>query len=141
MTTQAQGGVPAIRGYLDEGGRSGILAWILSTDHKRIGVLYLASMVSLFFVAMAIGVLMRIEQLRLDPPFFTPQTYNAFFTVHGVIMIFMFVLPGLSAAFGNFMLPLLIGARATWPWRSGSPRPFRLSLPRSKVRAIGSGAA
>lgn len=111
MTTSAQDRVAAVRGYLDEGGRRGIRAWVLSTDHKRIGVLYLASMVSLFLVATTIGVLMRIEQLRLDPPFFTPQTYNAFFTVHGVIMIFMFVLPGLSASFGNFMLPIMIGAR------------------------------
>jgi cytochrome c oxidase subunit I len=111
MTTSAQDTVPAVWGYLDEGGRRGIRAWTLSTDHKRIGVLYLASMVFLFLVAMTIGVLMRIEQLRLDPPIFSPQTYNAFFTVHGVIMIFMFVLPGLSSSFGNFMLPIMIGAR------------------------------
>ncbi|MDM7997680.1 MAG: cbb3-type cytochrome c oxidase subunit I [Acidobacteriota bacterium] len=97
--------------YLDEGGRGGILSWIGSTDHKRIGVLYLASMLILFFVAVAIGVLMRIEQLVLEPPIFAPQTYNAFFTVHGVIMIFMFVLPGLPAVFGNFFLPIMIGAR------------------------------
>jgi cytochrome c oxidase subunit 1 len=97
--------------YLDEGGRKGIRGWILSTDHKRIGVLYLASMLFLFFIAVTIGVLMRIEQLTLDPPLFAPQIYNAFFTVHGVIMIFMFVLPGLPAVFGNFFLPIMIGAR------------------------------
>ena len=97
--------------YLDEGQRQGILGWILSTDHKRIGVLYLASMLILFFVAVTIGVLMRIEQLTLDPPLFAPQVYNAFFTVHGVIMIFMFVLPGLPAVFGNFFLPIMIGAK------------------------------
>jgi cytochrome c oxidase subunit 1 len=97
--------------YLTEGGRGGILSWILSTDHKRIGILYLAAMVALFFVAVTIGVLMRIEQLTLDPPLFAPQTYNAFFTVHGVIMIFMFVLPGLASVFGNFFLPIMIGAR------------------------------
>lgn len=97
--------------YLDVPGRKGILSWILSTDHKRIGVLYLASMVFLFFVAVGIGVLMRVEQLVLDPPLFSPLTYNALFTVHGVIMIFMFVLPGLGAVFGNFFLPIMIGAR------------------------------
>ncbi len=99
------------RSYLDEGGRKGILAWILSTDHKRIGILYLAGMMSLFFVAVTIGVLMRVEQLTVRHPLFPPQIYNAFFTVHGVIMIFMFVLPGLPAVFGNFFLPILIGAR------------------------------
>jgi cytochrome c oxidase subunit I len=97
--------------YLDEGRRKGILGWILSTDHKRIGILYLASMLILFFIAVTIGVLMRIEQLTLNPPLFAPQVYNAFFTVHGVIMIFMFVLPGLPAVFGNFFLPIMIGAK------------------------------
>jgi cytochrome c oxidase subunit 1 len=111
MSTVATSEIPTARGYLDEGGRKGILAWILSTDHKRIGVLYLASMLTLFLVAMTLGVLMRIEQLTVHPPLFSPETYNAFFTVHGVIMIFMFVLPGLSATFGNFFLPIMIGAR------------------------------
>ena len=97
--------------YLTEGRRKGIRSWILSTDHKRIGVLYLVSMVSLFFIAVLIGVLMRIEQLTIETPMFEPQTYNAFFTVHGVIMIFMFVLPGLPAVFGNFFLPIMIGAK------------------------------
>jgi cytochrome c oxidase subunit I len=96
--------------YLEEGGK-GIRSWIFSTDHKRIGILYLGSMVALFFVAVTIGVLMRVEQLAMTPPFFRPLIYNAFFTVHGVIMIFMFVLPGLPATFGNFFLPIMIGAR------------------------------
>ena len=99
------------RGYLDEGGRSGVLGWLLSTDHKRIGVLYLASMLAMFFVAVAIGVLMRVEQLWTEEPVFSPAAYNAFFTVHGVIMTFMFVLPGLPAVFGNFFLPIMIGAK------------------------------
>ena len=68
-------------------------------------------MLSLFFVAVTFGVLMRIEQLTNDPPIFPPQMYNALFTLHGVIMIFMFVLPGLSAIFGNFFLPIMIGAK------------------------------
>jgi cytochrome c oxidase subunit I len=97
--------------YLDEGARKGILGWLLTTDHKRIGILYLVSMVALFFVAVTIGVLMRIEQLTLHPPMFSPKIYNAFFTVHGVIMIFMFVIPGLPAVFGNFFMPIMIGAK------------------------------
>jgi cytochrome c oxidase subunit 1 len=111
MTRSAIGNVTAAQSYLEAGGRRGIAAWLLSTDHKRVGVLYLGSMLSLFLVAMTIGVLMRIEQLTVHPPLFAPQTYNAFFTVHGVIMIFMFVLPGLSASFGNFFLPIMIGAK------------------------------
>jgi len=110
MATMAQAAIPEERSYLDEG-RPGILGWITSTDHKRIGVLYLASMVTFFLVAMTIGVLMRIEQFTVRTPLFSPQVYNAFFTLHGVIMIFLFVLPGLSASFGNFFLPILIGAK------------------------------
>jgi len=109
MTSSAE--TATYRGFLDEGGRKGLLAWLLSTDHKRVGILYLGAMVFLFFVAVAIGVLMRIEQLVTTTAIFPPAMYNALFTVHGVIMIFMFVLPGLAAVFGNFMLPIMIGAR------------------------------
>lgn len=111
MTIPAQGEASAYRSFLDVSDRKGILAWILSTDHKRIGILYLTSMVTLFLIAMTIGVLMRIEQLSMSHPMFSPAVYNAFFTVHGVIMIFMFVIPGASAVFGNFCLPIMIGAR------------------------------
>jgi cytochrome c oxidase subunit 1 len=111
MKSTAQSDPMAPRSYLDEGKRPGILGWILSTDHKRIGILYLAAMFVLFLIGATIGVLMRIEQLNIDSPLFSAQTYNAFFTVHGVIMIFMFVIPGLPAVFGNFFLPLMIGAR------------------------------
>jgi cytochrome c oxidase subunit I len=110
MATLVHDSVFAERSFLDTG-RPGIRSWLLSTDHKRIGLLYLAAMVSLFFVAVLIGVLMRVEQLTINPPLFSPAVYNAFFTVHGVIMIFMFVLPGLPAVFGNFFLPIMIGAR------------------------------
>jgi cytochrome c oxidase subunit 1 len=109
MTSVAQSAT--VSSYLDAGDRRGFLAWVLSTDHKRIGILYLVSLAVLFFVAVTIGVLMRVEQLSVNPPPFAPATYNAFFTVHGVIMIFMFVLPGLPSVFGNFFLPILIGAR------------------------------
>ena len=110
MTNSAVGAVPASWGYLEQGKRKGIPGWLLTTDHKRISVLYLAAMLAFFSLAVLIGVLMRIEQLMLDPPLFSAQTYNALFTLHGVIMIFLFVLPGLSAAFGNFFLPIMIGA-------------------------------
>jgi cytochrome c oxidase subunit 1 len=111
MTTLARGEVLPARSYLEESHRKGLLSWILSVDHKRIGVLYLASLAVLFLVAMTIGVLMRVEQLTRNPPLFDAATYNALFTVHGVIMIFMFVLPGLPSVFGNFLLPIMIGAR------------------------------
>jgi len=92
-------------------GASGLRSWVTSTDHKRIGILYLATMVTFFLVAAVFGVLMRIEQLTMGPTIMTAQSYNVLFTVHGVIMIFLFVVPGLPAVFGNFFLPILIGAR------------------------------
>ena len=94
-----------------QAGRKGLLGWLLTTDHKRIGILYLIVMVTLFLVGVGIGIVMRLEQLPLTHPLMTAETYNALFTYHGVIMIFLFVIPGLSAPFGNFFLPILIGAR------------------------------
>jgi len=96
--------------YEYQGKHKGNLGWILSTDHKRIGLLYLWSMLSFFLVGVALGVLMRLEMLTMGPTIMQPQTYNAIFTLHGIIMIFLFIVPGIPAAFGNFFLPIMIGA-------------------------------
>ena len=97
--------------FYDQSKRQGILAWLLTTDHKRIAILYLISLVTFFLVGMTLGVFMRLEQLTMGPTIMKPTTYNALFTLHGVIMIFLFVIPGLPAVFGNFCLPLMIGAK------------------------------
>lgn len=89
----------------------GILAWILSTDHKRIGILYLITMSVFFLGAVGLGFMMRLEMLTPGKTVMEPQTYNTLFTLHGIIMIFLFIIPGLPAVFGNFMLPLMIGAK------------------------------
>ncbi len=91
--------------------RKGLLSWLVTTDHKRIAILYLVSMLSFFLVGMTLGVFMRLEQLTTGPTMMKPTTYNAIFTLHGVIMIFLFVIPGLPAVFGNFLLPIMIGAK------------------------------
>ncbi|MFA6598238.1 MAG: cbb3-type cytochrome c oxidase subunit I [Ignavibacteriaceae bacterium] len=99
-------------GYLDyKGKHSGILAWILSTDHKRIGLLYLMSTLSFFAVGVTFGFLMRLELIAPGRTIMDAQTYNSIFTLHGIIMIFLFIIPGLPAVFGNFFLPILIGAK------------------------------
>lgn len=98
--------------YLENTGRyKGIWAWLTSTDHKRIGLMYLYAIAAFFIVGVIIGLLMRIELISPGKTIVEPQTYNGFFTVHGIIMIFMVVIPGLSATFGNFCLPIMIGAR------------------------------
>ena len=94
-----------------QGKYKGLLGWILSTDHKRIGLLYLYSMMTMFTVGVLLGLAMKFELLAPGKTIMGPQAYNATFTVHGVIMIFMIVVPGLPAVFGNFLLPLMIGAK------------------------------
>ncbi len=89
----------------------GILGWILSTDHKRIGLLYLYTMLVFFSVAAILGLLMKIQLIAPGHTIMGPATYNAMFTMHGIIMIFIIVVPGLPAVFGNFFLPLMIGAK------------------------------
>jgi len=96
--------------YNYKGKHSGIFAWILSVDHKRIGLLYLFSMITFFLIGMTLGFFMRLELWSTGRDIMGPQTYNALFTLHGIIMIFLVIIPGIPAAFGNFMLPIQIGA-------------------------------
>jgi cytochrome c oxidase subunit I len=98
--------------YLQYKGRyKGIFAWILSTDHKRVGLLYLYSIMVFFIIGAILGLLMKLELIAPGKTIMGPQAYNGFFTLHGIIMIFLIVIPGLFAVFGNFFLPLMIGAR------------------------------
>ncbi len=98
--------------YLEYKGKyKGILSWLLTTDHKKIGLLYLYCVVVFFFVAAILGVLMRIELIAPGETIMGPQTYNGMFTIHGIIMIFVIVIPALPAIFGNFFLPIMIGAK------------------------------
>lgn len=88
----------------------GLLAWLLTTDHKRIGIMYLVSILSFFLVGLTFAFMMRLEMLTPGPTIVDAQTYNSFFTLHGMIMVFLFIIPGIPAVFGNFFLPLQIGA-------------------------------
>jgi len=89
----------------------GIFAWIFSTDHKRIGLLYLYSIMTFFILGAILGLLMKFELVAPGKTIMGPETYNGVFTIHGITMIFLIVIPGLPAVFGNFLLPLMIGAR------------------------------
>ena len=97
--------------YEETGGRRGIFSWLFSTDHKRISIMYLMSMLTFFLVAVFIGIFMRLELISPGETLMSAHTYNALFTLHGVLMIFFFVIPGIPAAFGNFFLPIQIGAK------------------------------
>ncbi|MCB0806436.1 MAG: cytochrome c oxidase subunit I [Bacteroidales bacterium] len=89
--------------------KRGLFSWIFSTDHKRIGLLYFYAIISFFLVAMALGFLMRLELIAPGETVMGAKTYNQVFTLHGVIMIFLFLIPSVPAFFGNFLLPLMIG--------------------------------
>ncbi len=99
------------KGFYTDSPRSGILGWLLSTDHKRIGIMYLCCILAMFIVAACLGLLIRLELIAPGVTIMKAQTYNATFTVHGIIMIFLFIIPSVPAAFGNLVLPIQLGAR------------------------------
>jgi cytochrome c oxidase subunit I len=86
-------------------------SWLFTTDHKRIALLYLISITLYFFVGGAFAVLMRIHLIDPQGALVQPETYNKLFTMHGIIMIFFFLIPSIPAVFGNFLVPMMIGAR------------------------------
>jgi cytochrome c oxidase subunit 1 len=89
--------------------KRGIFSWIFSVDHKRIGLLYLYSLITFFLVGVTLGLLMRYELLNPGKDLLEAKTYNQIFTLHGVIMIFLFIIPSIPAVFGNFFLPIMLG--------------------------------
>jgi cytochrome c oxidase subunit I len=91
--------------------KEGVLSWLLTTDHKRIGLLYVASVTVLFFVGGFFALLMRLELLTPPSDLVSPETYNKLFTMHGIIMVWFFLIPSIPATLGNFILPMMIGAK------------------------------
>src|SRR4051794_25317398 len=89
----------------------GIKSWLLTKDHKRIGVLYLFTVTLFFFLGGAFATLIRIELLTPQGDMVSADTYNKLFTMHGVAMVFFFLIPSIPATLGNFFLPMMIGAR------------------------------
>ncbi|HVR79237.1 MAG TPA: cbb3-type cytochrome c oxidase subunit I [Acidimicrobiia bacterium] len=89
---------------------SGFWSWLTTVDHKRIGVMYGYAAFTFFLIGGIEALLLRIQLAQANSEFLTAGAYNALFTMHGTTMIFLFVMPA-SAAFMNYLLPLLIGAR------------------------------
>jgi cytochrome c oxidase subunit I len=96
----------------------GILSWLFTLDHKRIAIMYCTAILFAFFLGGVMALLIRTELLAPKTPetfnvgnIMKPDTYNRVFTLHGAIMIFLFVIPGIPAIFGNFALPLMLGAK------------------------------
>jgi cytochrome c oxidase subunit 1 len=89
----------------------GILSWLLTADHKRIAMLYLISITFFFFVGGLFAGLIRLELLTPQPDLVASDTYNKLFTMHGIVMIFLFLVPSVPATIGNFLIPIMIGTR------------------------------
>ncbi len=89
---------------------TGIWSWLLTLDHKRIGLMYLFAILFWFLLAVLLGGVLRLELMFPGETILSPGLYNSAFTLHGVIMIFLFIIPALPAIFGNFFLPIHIGA-------------------------------
>ena len=89
----------------------GIKSWLLTTDHKRIALLYLTSITFMFLVGGIAATLMRIHLIEPEGALFQPETYNKMFSIHGIVMVFFFLIPSIPAVLGNFLVPMMVGAR------------------------------
>jgi cytochrome c oxidase subunit 1 len=89
----------------------GVKSWLLTKDHKRIGLLYLMTITLFFFLGGAFAVLIRLELLTPPGDLVQSETYNKLFTAHGIVMIFFFLIPSIPSVLGNFLVPMMIGAR------------------------------
>lgn len=107
MTARPSNLVP--HNYLNAG--YSVRSWLLTRDHKRIAILYLLSITFFFFIGGAAAVLFRLELMTPEGDLVISENYNKLFTIHGVIMVFFFLVPSIPAVLGNFFLPMMIGAR------------------------------
>ncbi|GJM43417.1 MAG: cytochrome c oxidase subunit I [Gemmatimonadota bacterium] len=89
----------------------GLKSWLFTLDHKRIGVMYLVATLSAFLMGGIFALLVRFEHLTPGRTFMDADSYNQAFTLHGAIMVFLFIIPAIPAAFGNFIMPIMLGAK------------------------------
>src|SRR5215813_4473371 len=92
---------------VDYGWRS----WLFTTDHKRIGLLYLVSITLFFFLGGFFALLIRLDLMTPPGDLISSETYNKMFSMHGIIMVFFFLIPSIPAVIGNFVLPMMLGAK------------------------------
>ena len=90
--------------------QGGVVSWLTTTDHKRIGILYVGTALTFFGVAVCLALVMRLQLIVPNNTLLAPEKYNQFFTMHGTTMVFLFAMPAL-AGLVNYLIPLMIGAR------------------------------
>ena len=89
----------------------GLKSWLLTLDHKRIGLLYLFGVSGFFLLGGIFALLIRLELLTPKGDLVQPDMYNRLFTMHGVMMVFFFLIPAIPGILGNFLIPIQIGAK------------------------------
>ena len=89
----------------------GIRSWLFTTDHKRIAMLYLLSITAMFFVGGFFALMIRLELLTPAGDLLLADTYNKMFSMHGQVMVFFFLVPSIPAVLGNFLIPMMVGAK------------------------------
>jgi cytochrome c oxidase subunit 1 len=95
--------------YLTDG--TTVMSWLNTRDHKRVGVMFLATVIFFLFLGGLFALTLRLKLLQPGPFLIDALSYNRLFTLHGIVMIFMFMIPAIPSGFGNFVLPLMLGAR------------------------------
>ena len=108
-TKPTPGDTPSQVNYLNCA--TGILSWLGTLDHKRIGIMYLVSVLTSFFLAGMLALVVRTELIWPGQTIIDQDTYNQIFTLHGAIMIFLVIIPSVPASLGNFVLPIMLGAK------------------------------
>lgn len=91
--------------------KKGLMSWLVTVDHKRIGLMYLVSVLAAFALGGFFALGLRLELFSAGETVMTADTYNRFFTLHGAVMVFLFIVPAIPASLGNFILPLQLGAK------------------------------
>ncbi|MEP6652329.1 MAG: cbb3-type cytochrome c oxidase subunit I [Myxococcales bacterium] len=89
----------------------GVMSWLKTLDHKRIGIMYFASVLATFLLGGIFAMIVRFELTTPEPTLISANTYNRMFTLHGMVMVFLFMIPAIPGVFGNFVLPLMLGAK------------------------------
>ncbi|MFM7974751.1 MAG: cbb3-type cytochrome c oxidase subunit I, partial [Pirellula sp.] len=89
----------------------GFLSWAMTLDHKRIGLMYLVGVMSSFALGGLFALMIRIHLWNFQDGWLDNKTYNQVFTLHGAIMVFLFIIPSVPAALGNFLLPIMLGTK------------------------------
>src|SRR3982750_3646649 len=112
MTTTPVPFIPAVEHedtYINVGYT--VRSWLLTKDHKRIAILYMFGVTFFFMIGGLFATLIRLELMTPAGDLMEAETYNKMFTMHGIMMVFFFLIPAIPAVLGNFVLPLMIGAR------------------------------